>query len=184
MHGFGSRKSFIAANGPVRKMRCAGAVLLAGMLLFFYGCGSDVGFRRFEIQGAPPEKVFPAAVQTVREFYTRFHGGVLMDVDEAKRSLVMGPLEGKPGGPDTVEAPRTATYYTEPVRETLYLQVLPWERGSLIEMMAVIERLSVEDPDRVKTPDDVWRFFRQDVEVEDRLFDEIAKRLAEEGVIR
>lgn len=180
----GSRSSTGRSGSREKGSRFLRPLLLLGGVCLLAGCGSDVSFRRFEIPGVPPEKVFTTAKQVVKDFYTRYHGGVVMDVDEEQRSLVMGPLQKKPAGPGAGETARVATYYVEPIRQTLYLRVLPGGGGSVIEMLAVIERLAVEDPDEVSSPDDVWRFLRQDRQVEDRLFDEIAKRLTEEGVLQ
>ena len=153
------------------------------VLLLEGGCGSDVAFRRFEVGMADPGAVFEAAEEVVKTFYTRYHGGLALNVDKKALSLETGYIYWKSDEDLVEDTPRVSTSFQQPRRQKLYLRVLPGSGEVDLEMLATYEVLSINDPDAIKSAEDIWKFVRQDNEVEDILYDEILKLLVEKGIL-
>jgi hypothetical protein len=166
-------------SGP--RQACVALLMASSFLLG--ACGSDVGFRRFEVGPADPQAVYQTATEVVREFYTHAHGGMNLFLDEENLRFETGYIERRTRLAEGGTEPRVETILRRPARQKLYFQVIPSQGGVDVEFFACIEGLSIKDPDRLETPDDMWTFLKQDQAVEDLLFQLLLERLVEKGLL-
>jgi hypothetical protein len=153
------------------------------MIWVLFACGSDLGFRRFEVGPVEPLTLLQNAVEVTREFYTRYHGGLGFTVDEDNLSFETGYVVKKTELDFREDGNRVQTGYTSPLRQKLYFRVVPAGDRTAVEYFATFEVMSIDDPDRIETPDDIWRFVKQDTQVEDLLHEKLLQRLVEKGIL-
>ena len=170
----------VTSRGGIRLLAALGLILV---LLLEGGCGSDVVFRRFEVGVVDPGEVLDTAEEVVKSFYTRYHGGVSLTVDKKNLSLETGYVYWKSDENLVEEEPRVSTSFQQPRRQKLYLRVLPASSDVELEMLATYEVLAIQDPAAIDSAEDIWKFVKQDMKVEDILYDEILTRLVEKGIL-
>lgn len=160
------------------KVFCCSILLLAVLAC----SSSDVDFRRFEVGDIDPKVVLDTAVEVVKDFYTNVHGGITLFVDEDNMSLQTDYVQKRTALDEGSGRQATSISMERLKRQKLFLKVLPG-RPVEIEILATYEILAFEDPDALKTEDDLWFFVKQDAQMEELVFDQLLKRLVEKELL-
>ena len=156
----------------------------AALLIFLLGaCSSEIGFRRFEVGPVEPRVVYDNAVQVVTEFYTNVHGGLELFTDQEKLRFETGFIRKRSALDTAPEGKGPLTVPEQPTRQKLYFRVISEGGRTDVELFATYEVMAIEDPDKIETEDDMWKFDRQDNQVEDILYQQLLERLVEKNLL-
>jgi hypothetical protein len=155
------------------------------VLWALWACGTASVFqpRRFEVGAVDPHIILDTALEVTKSFYTRYHGGLTISVDRENLMFETGYILKKTEMDFDQSDARIRTHYATPRRQKLYFWVLPTEDRTDVEYFATFEVLSVQDPDRIKNPNDVWKFIKRDEQLENLLHEKLLQRLMEKGLL-